>query len=215
MPLNLFRPFAQRLGHRTNSTQARGALNFIDGVERAALDGQTVDNVNPANLTVISKIPRSGQADVNEAVAAAAGAGAAWAATPLAARAAILERAANIIEADLTAFALAESLDSGKPLKLATHVDIPRAVANLRFFAAAAAHHPTACHWTEGPNLGAVNLTARAPVGVVGLVTPWNLPLYLLTWKVREDATRRNLPYSPEGRATQLALGACKRAMPI
>ena len=96
------------------------------------MSGETLDNINPATGQVHSKIPRSAAADVEAAVTSAAAAAAGAKASSLASRAALLERVAGIIEDNLDAFAMAESKDSGKPLKLAQNVDIPRAVANLR-----------------------------------------------------------------------------------
>ena len=110
-----------------------------------------IDNVNPATGRVVSTIPRSKAADGDAAVAAAVAASEVAAATPLAERAALLERVSRHVDENLEAFALAESQDSGKPLKLAQHVDIPRAVSNLRFFAGAAPFHPQAYHHTDGP----------------------------------------------------------------
>lgn len=104
-----------------------------------------------------------------------------WSRTPAAQRAALLEAIAAGIEARAAEFALAESRDTGKPLRLARQMDIPRAVQNFRFFAGAIRHERSDLHVTDDT---AVNLTLRAPRGVAGLITPWNLPLYLLSWKV-------------------------------
>ena len=163
-------------------------LNFIAGAAVPAKSGKLMDNVNPATGLVTTTIPRSEEADANAAVSAAAAAAAVWSRTSLAERAALLRRVADIVEADLSNFAAHETRYSGKPLKLSKNVDVPRAVANLRFFATfAEAHSPNAYYPTDGPagsGLPAVNLTERSPLGVVALVTPWNLPIYLLSWKV-------------------------------
>ena len=152
--------------------------NLIGG--RFVESASTLDDVSPATGAVLARIPRSGAAEVDAAVAAARGAAAGWGATPAGDRAAVLERLADAVEARSGALAALESADTGKPVSLAARMDIPRAVANLRFFAGAIRHTATECH--EGP--GALNYTTRRPVGVAGLITPWNLPLYLLTWKV-------------------------------
>jgi aminomuconate-semialdehyde/2-hydroxymuconate-6-semialdehyde dehydrogenase len=138
-----------------------------------------VKDLDPARGTILATIPRSGPKEVAQAVEAARAAQPGWAATPLAERCAILRRAADLIEQRLEQLALLESLDTGKPVKLARSLDIPRAVANFRFFADFAEAEPEERHDTPTHT----NRTVRAPVGVVGLITPWNLPLYLLSWK--------------------------------
>ena len=164
-------------------------LNFINGAAVPAARGATLDIYNPATGEVATTIPRSSAEDVELAVSAAAAAASEWGATTLAQRAALLQRVADIVEQRKETFAALETRDSGKPLKLSMNVDIPRAVANLRFFAdfaataqSASAYHPT--DGVDGSGMAAVNLTQRSPLGVVSLVTPWNLPIYLLSWKV-------------------------------
>ena len=161
--------------------------NFINGAFVDAQSGATLDDVDPATGRPSALIPRSGAADVEAAVAAARAAAPAWAATPAAARAALLERLADAIERRAPALARLEAEDAGKTLSMASTVDIPRAVANLRFFAGAVRHDSTAAS-VMGDGAGglgsAVNYALRVPVGICGLITPWNLPLYLLTWKV-------------------------------
>lgn len=154
--------------------------NFINGQSIAALSGQTIPNINPATGQEISPIPRSSEADVDRAVQAARAAlKGPWGQMNAHERADMIDRIADGIEARLDAFAVAESQDNGKPLWLARSVDIPRAVANFRFFAGAIRHDETGSQMTGT----ALNYTVRKPMGVVGLITPWNLPLYLLTWK--------------------------------
>ncbi|MBR56751.1 MAG: 2-hydroxymuconic semialdehyde dehydrogenase [Myxococcales bacterium] len=154
--------------------------NWIGGQKQAASAGKTLDNICPATNTCISTIPRSGAVDIDNAVAAARKAlKGPWRTSTAAERAGYLETIANTIEARLEEFAQAESRDTGKPVALAKSVDIPRAIANFRFFAGAIRHDETGCH--SMPD--AINYTVRKPVGIVGLITPWNLPLYLLTWK--------------------------------
>jgi len=157
------------------------ARNFIGGVFVDAASGATLENVNPATGAVIGTIPRSDAADVDAAVAAARSAGLGpWGRSSTVERAALLDRVADALEARLEALAAVESEDQGKPVSLARTVDIPRAVANFRFFAGAIRHKEEGAHHMAA----AINYTVRKPVGVCALITPWNLPLYLLTWKV-------------------------------
>ena len=155
--------------------------NHIGGQPRVPCSGEWIDNINPATGAVISQIARSGESDVADAVAAAQVAlSGSWGRSSAAERADLLEAVAAAIEARLTEFAEAESADNGKPVHLAAAVDIPRAVSNFRFFAGAIRHDHTGCHTTPG----VLNYTLRKPVGIAALITPWNLPLYLLTWKL-------------------------------
>ena len=140
---------------------------------------QWIDNIDPATGNVISQIPSSQAEDVNLAVEKALFAFSSWRSKSMLERADVLDAIANKIEERLEEFAMAESLDTGKPLSLARTVDIPRAIANFRFFAGAVRHDETGCHMMAQ----AINYTCRKPIGVVGLITPWNLPLYLLSWK--------------------------------
>ncbi|HEY0180002.1 MAG TPA: aldehyde dehydrogenase [Dokdonella sp.] len=105
----------------------------------------------------------------------------AWAATPADERARLLDRLADLVEHELDALAELESRDTGKPVALARALDIPRAVANLRFFAAAITQWASESHATGSD---ALNVTLRQPLGVVACISPWNLPLYLFTWKI-------------------------------
>lgn len=156
-------------------------LNYINGALSEPFNGTYLDNVNPAEGRVYSLIPDSGNRDVNHAVEAARRAFAKWSATPAQERSAILIRIADLIDRDLDKLALAESIDQGKPVKLAKVVDIPRASANLRFYATAILHTASDAHFTDHE---AINYTQHQPIGVVGCISPWNLPLYLFTWKV-------------------------------
>ena len=143
-----------------------------------------IDDLAPATGAVRARIARGGPAEVEAAVGAARAAVAGpWSGWTAAARADLLDRAAALLEARLDELAALEGEDSGKPVALAARMDIPRAVANLRFFAGAARHDHTPCHADGGPGRR-LNYTLRRPVGVCALITPWNLPLYLLTWKV-------------------------------
>jgi aminomuconate-semialdehyde/2-hydroxymuconate-6-semialdehyde dehydrogenase len=154
--------------------------HWIDGGPREPDSGRTLEDIDPATGEVIARIPAGNAADVEAAVAAARGAlQGAWGRTTTRERADLLDAAADALESRLEELALLESLDTGKPLSLARSVDVPRAVDNFRFFAGAIRHGREDFH----PMAGAINYTLRRPVGVVGLITPWNLPLYLLSWK--------------------------------
>jgi len=155
--------------------------NYIDGQLVAPQSGNYLDNINPATGVVYSKIPDSNESDVNAAVAAAARAFPTWSQTPAEERSACMMRVAQVIEDKLDQFATAECDDNGKPLWLARSVDIPRAIKNLRFFATAILHTRSDLHETDAQ---AINYTLRRPRGVAGLISPWNLPLYLFTWKI-------------------------------
>ncbi len=155
--------------------------NFIGGCLTAPKNGQYLDNLNPATGAVYALIPDSGPADVEDAVAAAQSAFPAWSSSSAEQRFRILNRIADLIETNLETFALAETTDSGKPLSVSRSVDIPRAVSNFRFFATAAMQFASEAHPMAGQ---AVNYTLRQPLGVVGCISPWNLPLYLFTWKI-------------------------------
>jgi len=154
--------------------------NYIGGAFMPALEGTTLDVMDPARNVVLATVPRSGEADVEAATDAALAAYPSWAATPVAERANWLDRIADELEARHEALAQLESRNTGKPISLTRNIDIPRAVANFRFFASLirTEHLPA----TTEPR--GWHHTVRQPAGVVGLITPWNLPLYLLTWKL-------------------------------
>jgi len=154
--------------------------HWIGGASRPANSGALFDNVAPATGEVLSRVSRGDATDIEAAVAAAQAAlDGPWGAMSRAERADILDRIADGLEARLDELARLESEDTGKPIALARRIDIPRAVSNFRFFAGAVRHSETSCHQMPG----ALNYTVRKPLGIVGLITPWNLPLYLLTWK--------------------------------
>jgi len=156
-------------------------LNYIDGELREPASAGYLDNIEPATGHVYSRVADSNEDDVDAAVGAARRAFAGWSTTPAAERSDLLLRIATRIEEDLERFARAESIDNGKPVQLARQVDIPRAVSNFRFFATAILHFSSESHTTDQQ---ALNYTLRRPRGVAGLISPWNLPLYLLTWKI-------------------------------
>jgi aminomuconate-semialdehyde/2-hydroxymuconate-6-semialdehyde dehydrogenase len=155
--------------------------NLIDGRLQAPHADRWLDVHEPATGKVFAQCPDSDAEDVAAAVAAAQRAAAGWAGTAATQRAHLLQRLADLIEARLEEFAALESRDSGKPLALARNLDIPRAISNLRYFAAAIVPWGSESHAME---LGAINYTLRQPLGVVGCISPWNLPLYLFSWKV-------------------------------
>ncbi|MBL4754439.1 MAG: aldehyde dehydrogenase [Flavobacteriales bacterium] len=155
--------------------------NYINGGLVEPKGGTYLDNFNPATGQVYSKIPDSDRADVEQAVAAAKAAFPSWSRIPKEARSKILAKVADLIEANLDKLALAESTDNGKPVSLAKNVDIPRAAANFNFFATAILHYASESHAMEK---GVINYTLREPIGIAGCISPWNLPLYLFTWKI-------------------------------
>lgn len=156
-------------------------LNYINGELVPPQKDKWIDNVNPATGEVYSLVPDSDRSDVEAAIQAAKAAFPSWSDTDINERAAILMRIADGIAARLEEFALAESDDNGKPVKLATAVDIPRASKNFRYFA-----HAITQYHSETFDMGSLgfNYTLRRPLGVAGLISPWNLPLYLFTWKI-------------------------------
>lgn len=155
--------------------------NYIDGALVAPQSNEYLDNVAPAIGQVYSLIPDSTEQDVEAAVVAAEKAFPLWSGLSVDERSAHLERLACAIEAQADELAMAESIDNGKPLSLAKTVDIPRGSANIRFFS-----HAITQYASESHSMGdvAVNFTLREPIGIVGCISPWNLPLYLFTWKI-------------------------------
>jgi aminomuconate-semialdehyde/2-hydroxymuconate-6-semialdehyde dehydrogenase len=155
--------------------------NFIDGGFIGPASGRYLDNIEPATGKPYSQVADGDLRDVELAVASAEKAFAGWSRTSTEERSRILLRIADLIERDVKKFARAESIDTGKPLSLAHQLEIPRAISNFRFFATAILHTETEAHMMDGV---AFNYTLRQPRGVVGLISPWNLPLYLLSWKI-------------------------------
>ena len=156
-------------------------LNYVGGKLVEPLSNQYIDNYQPATGVVYSLIPDSDEKDVELAVEAAKNAFFSWSNTPASERSAIMIKIADLIAANLDSLAEAESKDNGKPISLAKAVDIPRAESNIRFFATAIMHFASEAHIMENK---AINYTNRKPIGVVGCISPWNLPLYLFTWKI-------------------------------
>jgi aminomuconate-semialdehyde/2-hydroxymuconate-6-semialdehyde dehydrogenase len=156
-------------------------LNFINGEYCEPINGKFIDNYEPATGKVYSLIPDSDANDVEKAVEAAEKAFPVWSSMSIEERSAILVRLSEGIERRMDEFVAAESKDNGKPVTLAAHVDIPRAVSNFHFFATAILHYASESHYMEGVG---VNYTLRKPIGIVGCISPWNLPLYLFSWKI-------------------------------
>ncbi|MFN0178604.1 MAG: aldehyde dehydrogenase [Gemmatimonadales bacterium] len=159
----------------------RTLTNFIAGASVPPIDQQYLDKIDPATGGLVARVPASTAADVDQAVQAAARAFPAWAETPAAERSRLLLAIADGIDRQVDRLARLESEDTGKPVSLARTLDIPRAAANFRFFATAILHTATDAHATD---YSALNYTLRRPRGVAGLISPWNLPLYLLSWKI-------------------------------
>jgi aminomuconate-semialdehyde/2-hydroxymuconate-6-semialdehyde dehydrogenase len=155
--------------------------NYINGSLIAPVSGNYLDNFDPSRGKVYSLIPDSDASDVDLAVNAAKQAFPAWSTTPKDVRAAFLIKIADLIEKNLDKLAHAESLDNGKPLHLSKSVDIPRAASNFRFYGTGIMHYAAQSHAMEDT---AINYTLRQPVGVAGCISPWNLPLYLFSWKI-------------------------------
>jgi aminomuconate-semialdehyde/2-hydroxymuconate-6-semialdehyde dehydrogenase len=155
--------------------------NYIGGELVDPAGGSFLDNVEPATGKVYSQVPDSDERDVGRAVEAASRAFTGWSTLPPDERSEVLLGLADLIERDLERLARDESVDAGKPLTLARTVDIPRAVRNFRFFATAIQHFSSEAHSTDRETL---NYTLRRPRGIAGCISPWNLPLYLLSWKV-------------------------------
>ncbi len=155
--------------------------SVIDGTETDPAVGDWIDVYEPATGQVYAKVASSNRGDVDRAVEAAQRAFPDWAGMSADDRGKVLERVADRIEARFDEFVKAESKDSGKPVSVARQVDIPRAMANLRFFAGAVRHWHSDAH---DMGASALNYTLKRPRGVAGCISPWNLPLYLLTWKI-------------------------------
>ena len=157
-------------------------LNYINGAYCEPTSGKWLDNYNPSNGEVYSQIANSNEADIASAYEAAKAAFSSWSNTTIDERSSIMLKIASLIDDNLERLAMAESMDNGKPLSLATAVDIPRASSNFRFFGNAITQFSSEAH--ESVGLKSINFTLRQPIGVVGCISPWNLPLYLFSWKI-------------------------------
>lgn len=156
-------------------------LNYINGELVEPIDKAYLENIDPSRGKVYGLIPDSDKQDVELAYKAAQSAFSTWSKTSREERSELMLKLADLIDQNLERLAKAESKDNGKPVKLAMRVDIPRASANFRFYATAILHESTEVHKTDDL---ALNYTERSPIGVAGCISPWNLPLYLFTWKI-------------------------------
>ncbi len=182
-------------------SQYQSITNYIGGQHLAPRAGNYLHNINPATGERIGTIPASDSADVEDAVAAARQALPHWQHSKPEERFAILNKIADLIDQYQDEFALAETTDNGKPLSLSKRVDIPRASANFRFFATGIMHFSTESHIMEDT---AVNYTMRQPIGIVGCISPWNLPLYLFSWKIAPALAAGNCVIAKPSEVTPL-----------
>ena len=172
--------------------------NYVNGI---FVDSkETIEDINPATSEVIATIPRSNSDDVNEAVLAADKARDNWSSLSLDERRKWLEKIANALEARSEEIAKLESLDTGKPIKIARAVDASRSVANFRFFA----EFSKDFHEEKFLMEDATNHVIFKPVGIAGLITPWNLPLYLLSWKIAPSIVMGNTVVAKPSELTPL-----------
>jgi aminomuconate-semialdehyde/2-hydroxymuconate-6-semialdehyde dehydrogenase len=154
--------------------------NTIGSQQTAAHSGAWLDVTNPATGELFARCPDSDAVDIEAAVIAARKAFPSWSHLSNSDRASWLNKLADALEQNVDAFALAETNNCGKPLALSRDIEMPRAVENLRFFAAAASQFSSESHHGQA----GWNVTTHTPLGIVGCVSPWNLPLYLFTWKI-------------------------------
>jgi aminomuconate-semialdehyde/2-hydroxymuconate-6-semialdehyde dehydrogenase len=152
--------------------------NYING--KFVTTENTIEDINPANGEVIANIPKSGLNEVNDAANSAGLAREYWTGLSIEERSLWLDKIADALESKSDEIASLESLDTGKPISLAKAVDASRSVANFRFFAEFARDYKDEKFEMED----AINHVILKPVGIAGLITPWNLPLYLLSWKI-------------------------------
>lgn len=176
--------------------------NYINGEFTNPIKNTWIDNYNPANGEVYGQIPNSCKDDVENAYIAAKSAFPNWSQTTLEERSRILIKISELLEAQLEQFAKAESKDNGKPISLAKTVDIPRAASNFRFFGNAITQFASESHESVGQQ--AINYTLRQPIGVVGCISPWNLPLYLFTWKIAPALAAGNCVVAKPSEVTPL-----------
>ncbi|MFY7963922.1 MAG: aldehyde dehydrogenase family protein, partial [Chitinophagaceae bacterium] len=176
--------------------------NYIDGVLVKPISEEYIDCINPATAEVFAQIPDSNEQDVELAVDAAKKAFPIWSKTSNEERFKILNKIADLIDVNLEDLALAETNDNGKPLWLSKAVDIPRASSNFRFFATGIMHFAAESHSMTDK---AINYTLRNPIGIVGCISPWNLPLYLFTWKIAPALAAGNCVIAKPSEVTPLS----------
>lgn len=184
-----------------NLTNFQYIQNYIGGEFTEPLSKQYIDNINPATGEKYGQIPNSNAEDVDAAVKAAQKAFPSWSVSTAESRFKILNRIAELIDENLDVLALAETTDNGKPLSLSKRVDIPRASSNFLFFATSIMHFSTESHMMEDK---AINYTMRQPVGIVGCISPWNLPLYLFSWKIAPALAAGNCVIAKPSEVTPL-----------
>ncbi len=186
--------------------------NYIDGEFVEPLQGNYIDLIDPSKGSPYSKVPASDYQDVELALTSAEKAFQNWSSETIENRSILLHRIADLIEENLEELADAESLDNGKPKWLAKKVDIPRAAANFRFFAQAITQFSTQAH----ENHNSINFTLRQPLGIVATISPWNLPLYLFTWKIAPAIAAGNVVIAKPSEVTPqtayLLSKLCKKA---
>ncbi len=183
------------------SDAVRTLTNYVAGEQIPPAAGRYLDVLEPATGGTWGRVPASDASDVGRAVDAAGAAFPAWSGAPAAFRSRLLLRIAELIDTELEELAHAESLDTGKPVALARSLDIPRASANFRFFATAVLHTASQAFLTDR---AALNYTIRRPRGVAGLISPWNLPLYLLSWKIAPALATGNTAVAKPSELTPL-----------
>ena len=161
------------------------AMNFINGEYRTGGSSKTFNNISPVNGSLLSIVHEANEADVDDAVRAAKAAlKGPWGTMPLAERLKLVTAIVGGIQARFDDFLQAEVADTGKPVSLASHLDIPRGAANFEVFADMMKNHHDECFRMPTPDgTGALNYTVTKPKGVIGIICPWNLPLLLMTWK--------------------------------
>lgn len=184
-----------------NLTNFQYIQNYIGGELLEPLSKTYIDNINPATGEKFGQIPNSNHEDVEMAVKAAEKAFQSWRVTSTEKRFKILNKIADLIDQHLDELALAETTDNGKPLWLSKRVDIPRASSNFRFFATGIMHFASESHAMEEQ---AINYTLRQPIGIVGCISPWNLPLYLFTWKIAPALAAGNCVIAKPSEVTPL-----------
>jgi aminomuconate-semialdehyde/2-hydroxymuconate-6-semialdehyde dehydrogenase len=171
----------EQRAYNNRTTTMKTIANYINNQLVPPVSANYIPVFNPATGEAYAQLPDSDERDVQLAVAAAQKAFPAWSVLPAEKRSRLLLKLVEGIEKRFDELALAESVDNGKTVKLAKLVDIPRAASNFYFYATGLMHFASESHFMEE---GAINYTLRRPIGVVGCISPWNLPLYLFTWKI-------------------------------